>query len=192
MKRKNEILVIDLTLEDEQEAKMISREKTKLKKQYLLENKKTVKILKRHTLRFDSSNTFHTKSMATAIANKYAEELLGKHTRELRTLHEQVDVNHTHIPCGDTHDWDNLPVTWKNHFFASIVPRNIFSHSILEILHDVPDCSEAVARTAYYSIQNGISFEIAHLTAIGRLTPIRTVRINPHHLLTLLDPRNAK
>lgn len=188
MKRKNEIveiIVIDLTLEDEIDIKSQSTLQSKTKNQRrqkigLKENAK--KFLKRsNTLNDFKVHKLHNfekmaaAAAANAINHQYAEQLLSNHIADIQLLHQALDVNHTHIPCGDTTEWNNLPNGFKNHFISSKFNKFYYHDYFIGVQHYVPNASVSVASALYFSIRGGIVFTIPHLMAIGRIALIPTV-----------------
>jgi hypothetical protein len=134
MKRTKE--VVDLTGEDEEDEIKVkpqgafqSQSKKKRRKRIgLKENDE--KFLNRsfydshfRRRKEDKLHNFHNfekmAAAAAAISHQYAEQLLESHVGDIQVLHQALDVEHTHIPCGDSSIWNQLPNGFKNHFISS-------------------------------------------------------------------------
>jgi hypothetical protein len=136
-KKENKILVIDLTsIEDEVETKSHLALQSKLNKHRTKRREELKENAEKFLESFDDPGVSVDKGshrfkehklhnfqkigkMANAINNQYADQLIEDQVAEIQFLHQALDVNHTHIPCGDSTEWANLPNGFKNHFLSS-------------------------------------------------------------------------
>lgn len=196
MKQKNkmsEVVVIDLTLEDETNTKSQLRLKSKTKNESrkrkigLKENSDkflkrdntwtdfNVQISKEHKLHNFHNFEIMNLATATAAAHQYTEELLHGRTDIIQDLHNALDVNHTHFPCGDRTDWDNLPQGFRTHFASSKFKYYFYSDYFIGVRLQVAGVSDAVVIAMYYGTKSNHNLDIQYFQTINRIAPINTV-----------------